>query len=346
MDRTIEWRDGVVATIDQTKLPTRSVTIRLNNVVGVAKAISTMKMRGAPLIGVASAYGLALTAFHSKARTRKQLMKELEASGRLLVSTRPTAVNLRWAVDRIISKAKLIDDRDSLALFVVKEARTIAEEDYQANLAIGHYGATLIKNGDTVLTHCNAGALATAGYGTALGVIRAAVQAGKKITVIASETRPLLQGARLTAYELLKSRIPVTVITDNAVGHVMQMGIIDKIVVGADRILSTGHVFNKIGTYGLSILAKAHGVPLYVAAPTSTIDMVSTLKSVKIEERAASEVQYICGVRVVPRGVKILNPAFDITPPENVEAIVTENGLAFRPYTESLQTLVSSKSVA
>lgn len=346
MSRTIEWKDGTAYTIDQTKLPIKSVRIRLKSAADVAKAIRSMQMRGAPLIGVASAFGLALAAHHSKAKTTKQLMRELDVAGDLLVSTRPTAVNLKWAVDRVISKARLIGQRDSLALFVVEEAKRIAEEDYQANLLIGRHGATLIKNGDTVLTYCNAGALATAGYGSALGVLRAAVEAGKKIKVIASETRPLLQGARLTAYELARSGIPVTVITDSAVGYLMKRGMIDKTVVGADRILSTGHVFNKIGTYSVSVLAKVHGVPLYVAAPTSTIDVTTKLESVIIEERAASEIQYFHGIRIVPKGVSALNPAFDVTPPENVSAIVSENGLAFPPYGESLLVLVNSRRLA
>ncbi|MFH0848467.1 MAG: S-methyl-5-thioribose-1-phosphate isomerase [archaeon] len=344
MYRTIEWKSGIVETIDQTQLPNKTKIIRLRNAPEVANAIREMKIRGAPLIGVSAGYALALTACHSRAKTSRELMVELERDGRILVATRPTAVNLRWAVNRIISKTKEAEN-NHLRTFVVEEAKRIAEEDYQANLTMGKHGSTLIDDGDVVLTHCNAGALATSGYGSALGVIRAAVEAGKKIKVIASETRPLLQGARLTAYELKKSRIPVWVVTDNAVGHLMQNHMISKAVVGADRILSTGHVFNKIGTYSISVLAKAHQVPLYVAAPTSTLDMNGTLESVKIEEREANEIHFIGKKRITPNGVKVYNPAFDVTPPQNIEAIITEKGVVFPPYTETLAKLVSSADV-
>ncbi len=328
--RTIEWRDdGVVVIIDQTKLPTEVVWVEMKNSGEVASAIKEMKLRGAPLIGVAAAYGLALTAFHSKAENRKELMRELEKSAEVLRKTRPTAVNLFWAIDRVMKKAQETSgSREALAEAVVAEARRMADEDVEVNRKMGQYGAELIEDGDVVLTHCNAGSLATVDYGTALGVVRAAVEEGKKVEVIADETRPKLQGARLTCYELKRDKIPVTLISDTMVGYVMSKGLVDKVVVGADRIVRDA-VLNKIGTYNVAVLAKEHGIPFYVAAPTSTMDSTITSKEAVIEERSPEEVTNVRSERIAPEGVKVLNPAFDITPMKYVTAIITEEGILY-----------------
>jgi len=328
--RTIEWRSGVVVTIDQTVLPLKEKWIELRRCEEVASAIKEMKMRGAPLIGVAAAYGMALTAYHSKAKTKEELIRELEKSAETLKKTRPTAVNLFWAVDRIMNKARntrgtLEDLKDA----VVSEAIAMADEDVEMNRRIGKHGAKLLSNGDTVLTHCNAGSLATVDYGTALAVIRAAWEEGKRIKVIADETRPKLQGARLTAYELLRDGIPVTLITDNMAGYVMSKGLVDKVIVGADRIVRDG-VANKIGTYTVAVLAKEHGIPFYVAAPTSTFDLSKKSEDVIIEKRSPQEVTHIGSVRIAPQGVEVLNPAFDITPIKYVDAIICEKGVFSR----------------
>lgn len=325
--RTIYWDDGVVVTIDQSRLPQRLVYLRLKDCKEVAKIIKEMKVRGAPLIGVTAAFGLALTAYHSKARSKEELIDELESSARLLRSTRPTAVNLFWAIDRLLRVAhKARGPVDQVSRAVVVEALKMADEDVEVNKAIGRNGAKLLDDGDTVLTHCNAGSLATVGYGTALGVIRAAVEEGKRITVIATETRPKQQGARLTTFELKRDGIPVTLICDTMVGYVMQRGLVDKVVVGADRILRTGHVINKIGTYQIAVLAKTHNIPFYSAAPTSTLDLKTEVKDVVIEQRDQDEVLKIFGRRIAARGVRALNPAFDITPPEYVSLIICEKG--------------------
>jgi methylthioribose-1-phosphate isomerase len=325
--RTIEWRDGKVITLDQTKLPEKTLFIELTSVEEVAEAIKTMKMRGAPLLGAAAAYALALAACHSKARSKHVLLAKLEESAQTIRSTRPTAVNLFWALDRILKKAR--DSRGNIASvvrLVVQEANKIADEDVEANRLIGKFGAELIRRGDTLLTHCNAGALATCEYGTALGVIRAAWEEGKNIRVLASETRPLLQGARLTAYELKQEGIPVTLITDNMVGFVMYKHMVDRVIVGADRIVRDA-VINKIGTYGVAVLAKEHGVPFYVAAPKSTFDLKHTSMDVVIEERKPEEVTNIGGRRIAPHGISVLNPAFDFTPLKYVTAIICEQGV-------------------
>jgi len=325
--RTIEWKDGLVVTIDQTKLPTRTVLLKIKRCAEVADAIKEMKVRGAPLLGVAAAYGLALTAYHSKAENREQLIRELEASATTLRKTRPTAVNLYWAIDRIMKKARgIVGDAKDIARAVIDEAQRMADEDVEVNRKIGECGSTLIKDGDVVLTHCNAGSLATVEYGTALGVIRAAWEQGKKIEVIATETRPQLQGARLTAYELKRDGIPVTLITDNMVGFVMAKNRVNLVVVGADRIVRDA-VINKIGTYSIAVLAKEHGVPFYIAAPMSTIDLDHALDEVAIEERDSKEVTHILSKSIAPRGVKALNPAFDITPIKYVRAVITETGI-------------------
>lgn len=325
--RTIEWRDGAVVTIDQSKLPSEVAFLEMKNSANVADAIRTMKIRGAPLLGVASAFALALVAHNSKAKSRDELILELEKTAQVLKATRPTAVNLFWAIDRILGKARgLSGDVISLARFVVDEAQKMADEDVAANRLIGKYGSALISDGDVVLTHCNAGALATVGYGTALGVLRAAREEGKKISVIATETRPKLQGARLTTYELKRDGIPVTLITDSMVGYVMYKRLANKIIVGADRIVEDA-VINKIGTFTIAALAKEHGIPFYVAAPTSTFDLVHTSADVVIEQRKPEEVTHMGLEQIAPEGVDVLNPAFDITPIEYVTAVVCEKGI-------------------
>jgi len=328
--RTIEWRNGTVVTIDQTKLPHDAAILEMKSCEEVAETIKTMKIRGAPLLGVAAAFGLALEAYNSKAETREELTKDLEKAAEILRETRPTAVNLFWAVDRILAKAKTSSgNAEALAAFVIDEAQKIAEEDAEANHLIGKHGAELIRDGDVLLTHCNAGALATVEYGTALGVVRAAWEQDKKIRVIATETRPKLQGARLTTYELKRDGIPVTLITDNMIGYVMYKRLINKVIVGADRILNDA-VINKIGTFTIAVLAKEHDVPFYVAAPKSTFDLTHTSADVVIEERKPEEVTYIGAQRIAAEGVDVLNPAFDITPLEYVTAIICESGILYK----------------
>ena len=291
----------------------------------MAEAIKVLRIRGAPLLGAAAAYALALAAFHSKARTTKQLFSELQNAGEVIKSTRPTAVNLFWGIDRVLNKAKTAKGRiEEIKKEVIDEAQRIADEDAEQNFAIGKNGANLIHDGDTVLTHCNAGELATVEYGTALGVIRYAWSQGKKIKVIADETRPLLQGARLTAYELQRDGIPVTLVTDSMVGYVMHKHLVNEVIVGADRIVKDA-VFNKIGTFTVAVIAKEHGVPFYVAAPKSTFDMSRTMSDVIIEERKSEEVTHLAGQRVAASGVSVLNPAFDATPLSYVSGIITED---------------------
>jgi methylthioribose-1-phosphate isomerase len=299
----------------------------------MAKAIKTMKIRGAPLLGAAAAFALALTAHNSRAKDRRELISELENAAETLKRTRPTAVNLFWAIDRILTKAKtrarFSGGSKAFVNFVVEEAQKIADEDALANRLIGKYGAELIVDGDVVLTHCNAGALATVDYGTALGAVRAAWEQGKKIKVIATETRPLLQGARLTTYELKKEGIPVTLITDNMVGYVMHKRLVSKAMVGADRIVRDA-VINKIGTFTIAVLAKEHGVPFYVAAPKSTFDLNRSAGDVIIEERNPEEVTRINSERIAAEGIGVMNPAFDVTPLEYVKAIVCEDGILYK----------------
>jgi methylthioribose-1-phosphate isomerase len=293
----------------------------------MAEAIKTMKIRGAPLIGAATAYGLALTAFHSKANNRRELTKQLKDSAELLKKTRPTAVNLFWAADRVLKRARDTSGSvGNVVKAVVDEANLIADEDVEMNKKIGEHGSKLISDGDVILTHCNAGSLATVDYGTAFSVIRTAWEQGKKIKVIATETRPRLQGARLTAYELKRNRIPFTLITDSMVGYVMFRGLVNKVVVGADRIVQDA-VVNKIGTYSIAVLAHEHGIPLYAAAPSSTFDLAHTSKDVVIEERNPEEVTHISGQPIAPKGTKAMNPAFDITHMKYVTGIICEKGV-------------------
>ena len=319
-----------VLTIDQSRLPNENIVIEMQSCEDVAKAINTMKIRGAPLLGAAAGYAIALSAHYSKAKNRSQLIRDVEEAARTIERTRPTAVNLFWAVDRILEKAKRFEgDVKSLKDFVVDEAQKIADEDAQVNRLLGKKGAELIADGDVILTHCNAGALATVEYGTALGVIRAAFEQGKKIKVIASETRPKLQGARLTTYELQRDGIPVTLITDNMVGYVMYKRMVNKVIVGADRIVQDA-VFNKIGTYTVAVLAKEHGIPFYVAAPKSTFDLKRKTSDVTVEERNPEEVTHIGSQRIAPEGVDAFNPAFDITPIDYVTAIICEDGILYK----------------
>jgi methylthioribose-1-phosphate isomerase len=330
--RTIEWKDGGVYLIDQTKLPGKVSIVRCTDHECVAKAIETMQIRGAPAIGVAAAMGVALAAERGRKLKLAQLKEKLvEATGRLN-STRPTARNLFWALQRMERAWKGAKTVDMLVAAVVEEAKAIAEEDVVRCRLIGSHGAALIKDGDRILTHCNAGSLACVEHGTALGIIRSAFGQGRKIFVYATETRPLLQGARLTAFELKSEGIPFKLITDSMVGHVMRKGLVDKVIVGADRITREGDVVNKIGTYGIAVLAKFHRIPFYVAAPTSTIDPAVKAEEIAIEERKVEEVLCAGGRRVAPRGVSALNPAFDLTPKELVTAIITEGGVFGPPY--------------
>jgi methylthioribose-1-phosphate isomerase len=319
-----------VVTIDQMKLPNETVVLEIRDCAEMAEAIKTMKIRGAPLLGAAAAFALALTAHNSKARNNAELLRDLEEAARVIRATRPTAVNLFWAVDRILTKAKgFSGNARALAAFVLDEAQRIADEDVEANRLIGKHGAALIADGDVILTHCNAGALATVGYGTALGVIRAAWEQGKRIRVFATETRPKLQGARLTTYELKRDGIPVTLITDSMVGYVMHKRLINKVVVGADRIVRDA-VINKIGTFTIAVVAKEHRIPFYVAAPKSTFDLKHTSTEVIIEERSPEEVTHFGSQHIAAEGINVLNPAFDITPLEYVSAIICESGILYK----------------
>ena len=328
--RTIEWRNGTIFTLDQTRLPLETVTLQITTCDQMAEAIKNLRVRGAPLLGAAAAFALALTAYHSQATSNTALLAELEDAAKTIKSTRPTAVNLFWAVDRILRTAQgFSGDVNALKALVVQEAQRIADEDAEANRAIGKNGAELLKDGDVVLTHCNAGELATVEYGTALGVIRAAVEQGKKVKVIATETRPLLQGARLTTYELKRDGIPVTLITDNMVGYVMHKGLVNRVVVGADRIVQDA-VFNKIGTFTVAVLAKEHDVPFYVAAPKTTFDLKRKAADVIIEERNPAEVTHFGGRQIAASDVSVLNPAFDATPLKYVSAIICESGVYYK----------------
>jgi methylthioribose-1-phosphate isomerase len=323
----IRWENGVVFTPDQTRLPLEEVILKLTTVEQMAEAIKFLRVRGAPLLGAAAAFGVALGAFNSKATTLSGLLDDLEVAGMTLKLHRPTAVNLFWATDRVLDMARVYrGDVNGLRDAVVVEAQRIADEDVAQNYAIGKHGAELILDGDTILTHCNAGELATVEYGTALGVIRAAFGQGKKIKVIADETRPLLQGARLTVFELQRDGIPVTLITDNMAGYVMSKGLVNKVIVGADRIVQDA-VFNKIGTYSVAVLAHEHGIPFYVAAPKSTFDLTCKAENVTIEERKPNEVTHVGCQQTAPNNTNVINPAFDATPLKYVTGIITETGI-------------------
>ncbi len=346
MIKTLEWTDQGVVMIDQRLLPTEESYPVFKTYKEVAWAIREMVIRGAPAIGVAAAMGVALGARDAKTDDADELDKAFDQICEEIGSTRPTAVNLFWAIERMrelyaglrMEKTPLDEIRSRL----IAEANRMHDEDVEANRAIGAHGAELIPDGATVLTHCNAGALATAGYGTALGVIRAAVEAGKRVAVYADETRPFLQGARLTAWELSRDGIPVTVITDNMAGHFLRRGDIDCVVVGADRIAANGDVANKIGTYSVAVLARENDIPFYVAAPVSTLDLnLQSGDQIPIEERDEREVTHVKDVRLAPEGIKIANPAFDVTPNRYIAAIITERGVARPPYQENLKRLAN-----
>lgn len=342
MIQTLEWTEAGVRFIDQTKLPTEESYVTCKTYEQVADVIRNMVVRGAPAIGVAAAMGIALGMRNSKAENGADLKKDFDQVCKAMGETRPTAVNLFWAIRRMTEKFERVRVRpiSQIKQALIEEAQHMHAEDIAANQAMGRHGATLMPSSGGVLTHCNAGALATCGYGTALGVIRAAVEQGKKIHVFADETRPFLQGSRLTAWELMKDGIPTTVISDNMAGAMMKQGKIGAIVVGADRIAANGDVANKIGTYTVAVLAKEHGIPFYVAAPFSTIDMATPDGSqIPIEQRNQREVTHIAGRQMVPDGVEVENPAFDVTPAKYVTAIITERGIAKAPYQESLQKL-------
>ena len=345
---TIEWTNDAVVMIDQRKLPTAEVYVTCKTAKDVAKAIKTMVIRGAPAIGVAAAMGIALGTRRSTATGTKQFATEFQRICDLMAATRPTAVNLFWAIDRMKKTFAEAAQRGlSVAELKVRledEARAIHDEDVQSCRTMGAHGASLVPDSARILTHCNAGALATAGYGTALGVIRAAAEQGKRIAVLADETRPFLQGARLTAWELVKDGIDTTVITDNMAAAMMRLQEVDLVVVGADRIAANGDVANKIGTYGVAVLAKEHGIPFYVAAPISTVDLGTPDGSgIPIEERNDREVTHVGTTRLTPEGARIRNPAFDVTPSRYVTAIITERGIARAPYEESLSEMVRAQ---
>lgn len=345
---TIEWNGDSVVMIDQRKLPSTEVYVTCKTASEVAKAIKTMVIRGAPAIGVAAAMGIALGMRKSKATGTKQFATEFQKICDQMAATRPTAVNLFWAIDcmkrEFATAAQSGASVDEIRQRLDVEAMRIHDEDVASCRAMGAYGATLVPDAARILTHCNAGALATAGYGTALGVIRAAVEQGKKVAVLADETRPFLQGARLTAWELVKDGIDTTVITDNMTASMMRLGHLDLVVVGADRIAANGDVANKIGTYGVAVLAKEHGIPFYVAAPISTVDLNTPDGShIPIEERNDREVTHVGTFRITPEGARIRNPAFDVTPAKYVTAIITERGIARPEYSESLAELCRSR---
>jgi methylthioribose-1-phosphate isomerase len=344
MIKTIEWTEDGVVMIDQRLLPAEEVYPVFRTYEEVAWAIKEMVIRGAPAIGVAAAMGIALGARDTKAGDLDEFDGAFARICEVMGATRPTAVNLFWAIERMRDLyARLKRDKRSLAEIrglLLEEAKRMHKEDVEANRELGRFGAELIPDGATVLTHCNAGALATAGYGTALGVIRAAAEAGKKVAVFADETRPFLQGARLTAWELQKEKIPVTLITDNMAGHFMKSGRIDCVIVGADRIAANGDTANKIGTYSVAVLAKENDLPFYVAAPVSTLDVrLESGDQIPIEERDGREVTHIKGTQLAPQGIEIANPAFDVTPHRYIAAIITERGIARPPFQESLRKI-------
>ncbi|MDQ7857528.1 MAG: S-methyl-5-thioribose-1-phosphate isomerase [Armatimonadota bacterium] len=340
--RTVWWEEGTVRLVDQTRLPHETVVAVCATAADVASAIRTLRVRGAPAIGVTAAYGLALAAYRA-AEAGADALAAVEAASGLLRAARPTAVNLRWAVDRLLAVARGAPRGAALAERLLAEAEAIAAADVAANQAIGRLGAAMIGHGECILTYCHTGGLATAGYGTAFGILRAAHEAGRGIRVVACETRPVLQGARLTAWELLQHGIPGVLITDNVAGSLMARGEVDRVIVGADRIARNGDVANKIGTYALAVLARAHGIPFVVAAPTSTVDLATPDgAAIPIEERDAHEVTHLAGVRVAPEGIAVRNPAFDVTPHRLITAIVTEAGVAAPPYDRSLAALAGA----
>jgi len=340
--KTIEWKDNSVIMIDQTKLPNELLFVTYTDYKQVANAIKTLVVRGAPAIGVSGAFGLALAALQSNASTKEKMIYDLNSAKNVLFETRPTAVNLAWGLEKIMEVARSCKDPEEIKKIVVETAKQMADQDVKINMTMGKHGSKLFDDNDTVLTHCNAGALATVGYGTALGVIRASKESGKNIKVIATETRPVQQGSRLTAFELKHDGIDVSLIPDTAVGYTLANNLVNKIIVGADRILKTGHVFNKIGTYQVALLAKQHNVPFYVAAPLSTFDLNSNPEDIVIEQRKSSEVTGIGEKKTAPDDINVINPAFDITPPELISGIITENGVITAPFEETIKELFAA----
>ena len=340
--KTIEWKDNSVVMIDQTKLPNSLEFVTYTDYNQIVDAIKTLVVRGAPAIGVSGAFGLALAALQSNATEKEALINDLEVAKKILFETRPTAVNLGWGLDKIMQIAKNAKTVDQIRTSVIETAKQMAEDDVKINMSMGKNGSELFDDNDTIMTHCNAGALATVGYGTALGVIRATKDSGKNIKVIATETRPVQQGSRLTAFELKHDGIDVSLIPDTAVGYTMANGLVNAVIVGADRILRTGYVFNKIGTYQVATIAKQHNIPFYVAAPLSTFDLESVPDDIIIEQRKASEVTGIGDKKTAPDGIDVINPAFDMTPPELISAIITENGVAKPPFQESIKELFTA----
>ena len=337
--KTIEWKDNSVIMIDQTKLPNELLFVTYTDYKQVANAIKTLVVRGAPAIGVSGAFGLALAALQSNASTKEKMINDLNSAKNVLFETRPTAVNLAWGLEKIMEIARSCKDPEEIKKIVVETAKQMADQDVKINMTMGKHGSKLFDDKDTVLTHCNAGALATVGYGTALGVIRASKESGKNIKVIATETRPVQQGSRLTAFELKHDGIDVSLIPDTAVGYTLANNLVNKIIVGADRILKTGHVFNKIGTYQVALLAKHHNVPFYVAAPLSTFDLSSNPEDVVIEQRKSSEVTGIGEKKTAPNDINVINPAFDMTPPELISGIITEKGVITAPFEDTIKEL-------
>ncbi|VVB96789.1 Putative methylthioribose-1-phosphate isomerase [uncultured archaeon] len=331
--RTIDWdsKKNNIIMIDQTLLPGDYKIIECGTIESLCEAIKSLRVRGAPALGAAGGFGVALAAYRSNASTLDALMDELDKAGKNITSTRPTAVNLSWGVKRVMGVTEDANNIKEVKMFSLEEAKAIADEDVEKNRELGGYGAALLEDGDTVMTHCNAGRLACVDWGTALGVIRSAREEGKDIKVIACETRPLNQGSRITAWELMEDKIPVTLITDSMSGHVMRKGMVDKVIVGADRITQDA-VFNKIGTYTHSVIAKEHGIPFYVAAPVSTFDFEHLEDEIEIELRKPDELKYFGNRQIAPLDVEVYNPAFDATPMEYVGAVITENGVFYPPF--------------
>ncbi len=330
--RTIDWNheNKSIVIIDQTLLPREYKIIECHTLDSLCEAIQSLRIRGAPALGAAGGFGIALAASKSKARSLSEFMHHIKNSAEKIIATRPTAVNLSWGVKRVIKAMQSANSIEEAKRLALEEAKAIADEDVKINRKLGEYGASLLEDGDTVLTHCNAGRLACVDWGTALGVIRSAWEQGKKIKVIACETRPLNQGSRITTWELMQDNIPVTLITDSMSGYVMKKGMVNKVIVGADRITRDA-VFNKIGTYTLSVLAKHHGIPFYVAAPISTFDFEHREHEIEIELRKPDEVRYVERCQIAPKNVEVYNPAFDATPIEYVSAIITEKGILYSP---------------
>ncbi len=339
--KAMEWAYGKLRLLDQTRLPMERTTLELRHYREVVQAIREMRVRGAPAIGVAAAYAVAMAAREIHTENHHEFLAHLAEAGREIASARPTAVNISWGVRRMVKVAEAEPDMSQIRARLLAEAKRIQEEDEQINQRMGQHGSELMPDGGAVLTHCNTGALATAGYGTALGVIRAGWEGGKRFQVFATETRPFLQGARLTAWELVQLGIPSTLIVDSSAGLLMRRGEVDCVIVGADRIASNGDVANKIGTYTLAVVARENGIPFYVAAPTSTIDLsIPSGDEIPIEERRPEEVTRFSGVQTAPEGIGVRNPAFDITPHEYIAAIITEKGVVREPYSENLPKAV------